>query len=66
MSKPTANRAAIHVHVMPESRAEQLYLVTRGEAVAPRVIAAGIPAHPDYDLVYQGGKTIPNLTFTFF
>ncbi len=65
MSNPSTNRV-LHVNVMPSTRAEQLYLAPRAEVVAPRALAGGIAAHPDYDIQYQGGKTIPNLTFTFF
>jgi hypothetical protein len=66
MSEPAVRRPTLHVHVMPGTRAEQAYLVPRTEAATPRAITGGIVPNPDYDLQYQGGKTIPDLTFTFF
>jgi hypothetical protein len=32
-------------------------------SVEPAALAAGIPATPEHDLVFHGGKTIPNLHF---
>lgn len=32
-------------------------------SVEPAALAAGIPATPEHDLVFHGGKTIPNLNF---
>ena len=32
----------------------------------PEQLAPGVPPTPAHDLLYHGGKTIPNLTFTNF
>jgi len=32
-------------------------------SVEPAALASGIPATPDHDLVFHGGKTVPNLNF---
>ena len=66
MSEPAVRRPTLHVNVMPGTRAEQAYLAPRTEAATPRAITGGIAPHPDYDVQFQGGKTIPDLTFTFF
>jgi hypothetical protein len=63
-------RARLHVNLMPMSPAETLYL-PKMAAHRPRLIqsadrVAQIAAQPSYDLIYQGGKTLPNLTFTIF
>jgi hypothetical protein len=34
-----------------------------GEVAQPGALAAGIPATPEHDLVFHGGKTIPQLNF---
>ncbi len=74
MSNPAPQRSIMHVNLMPMSQAEAMYLPHMAQGrpaqvtTAERVTAAGrvaqIPAHPSYNLVYQGGKTIPHLTFT--
>jgi hypothetical protein len=37
-----------------------------GAIAEPGALADGIPQTPDHDLVFHGGKTIPNLTYTNF
>src|SRR5437763_761589 len=34
-----------------------------GAVAEPGALAGGIPATPDHDLVFRGGKTIPKLNF---
>ncbi len=61
---------ALHVFLMPATHAEQVYLPKIAEhRPAPVMTAervAQIPAHPEYDLNYSGGKIIPDLVFTLF
>ena len=63
-----ASRPPLHGSVRPHSPAEQRYLPSqrRQTTLTPDVIVAGIQPHPEYDVGYQGGTTIPNLTFTLF
>jgi|GEM_PF-1698214 len=63
-----AARRVIHANVLPHSAAEQKYLpsLRRQGTVTPRAIVSSISPHPEYDLTYQGGKTITQLTFTIF
>lgn len=65
MSSPSPQRPTLHVNISPSSRAENLYLKSPKRAQSD-IITAGIQPQPNYDLTYQGGKTIPNLTFTNF
>src|SRR5579863_3927987 len=61
-------KSALHVAVRPHSDAERAYLPSkrRQTTLTARVIVSGIAPHPEYDVYYRGGKTIPNLTFTLF
>ncbi len=59
-----APRSAAHIVTAPASDAERKYFPRPVTAVVTSERVAQIPATPDYDLVYQGGKLIPNLTFT--
>src|SRR5215469_11943101 len=63
-----ASRPPLHGSVRPHSPAEQRYLPSqrRQTTLTPDVIVSGISPHPEYDVGYQGGTTIPNLTFTLF
>jgi hypothetical protein len=69
MGNPAPQRSVMHVNVRPASHAEEMYLPNVAARRPAMVTAEGrvtqIPAHPSYNLVYQGGKTIPHLTFTF-
>src|SRR5207245_2144092 len=54
---------AMNVVVRPGSSAERVHVARAEGLVAPELRAAGIPATPDHDLVFRGGKTIPALRF---
>ena len=57
----------MNVHVARGSRAEHKYRTLAGiPDLLPEALAPGIPPTPAHDLIYHGGKTIPNLTFTNF
>jgi len=68
MGNPAPQRSIMHVNIMPMSHAEEMYLPNMAQQRPAVITAAGrvaqIPAHPSYNLIYQGGKTIPHLTFT--
>jgi hypothetical protein len=68
LATPPQQSQVLHVNVRPYSPTEQKYLPSqrRQAEVTPSVIASGIQPHPEYDVVYRGGKTIPHLTFTNF
>ena len=60
-----ANRRPMNVHVMRGSPAELKYRSLAGVAdLEPAQIAPGIAPTPTHDLLYHGGKTIQDLTFT--
>jgi len=55
----------MNVHVMRGSPAELKYRSLGGVVdLEPKQIAAGIAPTPAHDLLFHGGKTIANLTFT--
>jgi hypothetical protein len=58
-------RRPMNVYVRRGSKAEKAIRARSGSPV-PEVIAPGIPASPDHDLKYQGGKTIQDLSFMNF
>jgi hypothetical protein len=51
-----------NVVVAPGSPAEKTLFRRRG--IQESVIAPGVTPSPAHDLIYHGGKTLPNLTFT--
>jgi hypothetical protein len=55
----------MNVYVRRGSKAEKA-IRTRSGSPIPEAIAPGLPASPDHDLKYQGGKTIQNLRFMNF
>ena len=46
---------------LAESIARKWAVAPMGAVAEPRALAGGIPATPDHDLVFRGGKTIPQL-----
>jgi hypothetical protein len=57
----------MNIHVARGSRAEHKYRALAGiPDLLPEALAPGIPPTPSHDLLYHGGKTIANLTFTNF
>ena len=57
----------LNVFVAPGSRAESKYRALGGIAgLEPEQIVPGIAPTPEHDLLFHGGKTILNLTFTNF
>ena len=65
-SKETkTRRRPMNVYVRRGSKAEKA-IRTRSGSPIPEAIAPGLPASPDHDLKYQGGKTIQNLRFMNF
>ena len=65
-SKPRRLRP-MNIHVRKGSPAEHKYRMMAGISdQEPEQIAAGLPPTPAHDLIFHGGKTIPNLTFTNF
>jgi hypothetical protein len=57
----------MNVHVMRGSLAELKYRTLSGiPDLHPDVLAPGLPRTPAHNLMFHGGKTIPNLTFTNF
>ena len=68
MAQETTPYAPWNVIVAPGSPAEAESLAKAGQPprpdVSPEVIAGGIPRSPQHDLIFNGGKTIPHLTFT--
>jgi len=55
----------MRVIVRPKSAAERGH---RSRAIMPKrkALAPGVPATPEHDLIFNGGKTIANLSFTNF
>lgn len=72
MSSRTPAHPVLHIIAMPESRAEEVYIPRSAQVRAANVqtaapaVTAAIASHPEYDVVYKGGRTLPNLTFTSF
>ncbi|MFI5394248.1 MAG: hypothetical protein ACHQ9S_01835 [Candidatus Binatia bacterium] len=57
----------MNIYVRRGSRAEDKYHALGGvPGLEPEEIVPGIPPTPAHDLIFHGGKTIPNLTFTNF
>src|SRR5215468_713994 len=57
----------MNIQVIRGSKAEDKYRRLGGvPGLKPEEIAPGIAPTPAHDLLYHGGKTIPNLTFTNF
>jgi hypothetical protein len=48
---------------LAESIARKWAEAPMGAVAEPRALAGGIPATPDHDLIFRGGKTIPQLNF---
>ena len=55
----------LRVFVGPKTKAEKGFH-SRKSMLKPAVIAPGLPATPEHDLVFQGGHTIADLVFTNF
>ena len=64
----TARRARpMNIVLRRGSSAEDKYRSIAGVPdLLPEQLAPGVPPTPKHDLLYHGGKTIPNLTFTNF
>ena len=60
---PTTRFRPLNVQVAPGSGAESIY---HANAFIPDDLAPGLPPTPDHNLIFHGGKTIANLTFTTF
>ncbi len=64
---PNDYKWRMHVVVARGSLAESISRkwaeVPIGTVAQPAALAAGIPATPEHDLVFHGGKTIPQLSF---
>ena len=60
----------MNVCVLPGSVADKTYreriVMPESPAVRPDVIAPGITPTPEEDLIFRGGRTIPDLVFTNF
>jgi hypothetical protein len=56
----------MNVIVAHGSRSEKSYRDWATALAPPEQIAPGLAPTPAHDLIYHGGKTIPNLTFTNF
>lgn|GEM_PF-5125490 len=65
MQNTKTTSSIIHANVRPNSVAETNYIQAKTRT-ENRAIIAGVSPHPEYDLVFQGGATITNLTFTNF
>src|SRR5690349_18492650 len=66
-SGATRNPRPMNVQLMRGSPAEHKYRLRAGVAnLDPEILAPGIPPTPAHDLLYHGGKTIQDLTFTNF
>jgi len=55
----------MRVFVRPKSAAERGHR-SRATMPKPKALAPGLPATPEHDLIFNGGKTIANLSFTNF
>src|ERR1035441_8404124 len=65
----SANVRPMNVHVAPRSSAEKAFRALAGlpgRPAQPEAIAPGIRPSPAHDLLFHGGKIIPNLTFKNF
>ena len=64
----TANRRPLNIVTAKGSSAERFFLDQAGlpgaEAPEPEAIASGLRPRRRHDLIFHGGKTIPDLTFT--
>jgi hypothetical protein len=57
----------MNVYVAQDSSAEKVFRARSGvPGLKPEVRVPGIPATPEHDLLFHGGKTISNLTFHNF
>lgn len=57
----------MNVHVRRGSRAEHKYRTVAGiQDLVPEVLAPGVKPTPAHDLIYHGGRTIPNLGYVSF
>ncbi len=57
----------MNIYIRRGSRAEDKYRAHGGvPGLEPEQIVPGIPPTPKHDLLFHGGKTISNLTFTNF
>ena len=70
MPKDLPNVYPMKVQVRPHSKAEKLYHAARGlpgnQMPMPKAIASGIDPSPLHDLIYHGGKVIPNMHYKNF
>jgi hypothetical protein len=64
--KQIAKNRPMNVHVAPRSSAEKAFRALAGLPGQPEEIAPGLPPTPDHDLIFHGGRTIPNLAFKNF
>src|SRR5438067_9508792 len=69
-NKPTDKIRPMNVQVKKGSPAETFYRskagLPGGKAMLPAEIAPGIGPSPEHDLVFRGGKIIPDMTYTNF
>jgi Dyp-type peroxidase family len=60
----------MYVTVAPGTQAEKIYRSRAGidprERIQSGELVVGLPPSPQHDLVFRGGRTIPNLAFTNF
>lgn len=67
MATSTDRPRPMNIYVRRGSHAEDKYRALGGVPdLEPEQIAPGVPRTPRHDLLYHGGKTIQNLTFTNF
>ena len=63
--RPLALRRPMNVHVARGSRAERKYRAIAGiNDLVPEALAPGLPPTPAHDLLFHGGKTLPDLEYT--
>jgi len=66
-SEGTRRPRPMNIYVRRGSRAEDKYRALGGvSGLEPEQIAPGVPPTPAHDLLFHGGKTILDLTFTSF
>jgi len=64
MAKPYWMNVVVKRGSLAEAKHRSFAQVKMGTIAEPGALANGIPRTPDHDLVFHGGKTIPDLTFT--
>ena len=66
-SEGTRGPRPMNIYVRRGSRAEEKYRAFGGvPGLEPEQRVPGIPSTPAHDLLFHGGRTIPDLTFTSF